>query len=78
MSAEIVDLTGERARRRPAAEPWLKKAQLAEHLGYSTRWIELRVKEGMPSEKWGGERRFRITAVEDWLRSHYHQRRAST
>jgi hypothetical protein len=37
---------------RPGTEPWLSKKQLAAHLGYSTRWVELRVKDGMPHQRW--------------------------
>ena len=53
---------------RPGAEPWLSKRQVAEHLGFSVRWVELRVREGMPHQKWGSNRlRFRVTDVETWL-----------
>lgn len=70
MSAQVLEL-GDARRRRQAAggvEPWMTKQQLAEHLQFSTRWIEQRVREGMPSEMWAGQRRFRATAAEDWLR----------
>lgn len=49
-------------------EPWATKQQLAAHLGFSTRWVEQQVALGCPSEKWGGQRRFRVTDVENWLR----------
>jgi hypothetical protein len=52
-------------------EPWLTKRQLAAHLGYSTRWIELQVKDGMPCERWGGRLRFQVSAVEAWLKERY-------
>jgi excisionase family DNA binding protein len=58
-------------RRRASWEPWLSKQQLAAHLGYSTRWVELRVREGLPSRKMGGRRRFRLSAVEDWLEERF-------
>jgi predicted DNA-binding transcriptional regulator AlpA len=48
-------------------EPWLTKKQLAAHFGYSTRWVELRVREGMPSKLIGGRRRFRLSEVEAWI-----------
>jgi excisionase family DNA binding protein len=48
-------------------EPWLTKAQLAQVLGFSERWIEQRVNEGMPRHKWGGRVRFRRSDVEHWL-----------
>lgn len=46
------------------------KQQLAQHLGRSTRWVELRVREGMPSEPSTTRcprRRFRLADVERWL-----------
>ena len=49
----------------------LTKQQLARHLNRSTRWIELRVREGMPVEEATdryGRRRYRLGAVEEWLR----------
>lgn len=51
--------------------PMLTKAQLAQHLGRSTRWVEERVKDGMPSKM--GTRRnrsvrlFPLYDVESWL-----------
>jgi hypothetical protein len=56
---------------RPGVEPWLSKKQLAGHLGYSTRWVELRVNEGMPCERWGGRLRFHVSEVEPWLKERY-------
>jgi hypothetical protein len=51
-----------------ASEPWLSKAQLADRLGYSARWVNLRMREGMPHRKWtGGHVRFRASEVEVWL-----------
>lgn len=53
-----------------AVEQLLTKRQVAEHLGRSTRWIELRVREGMPSEAPTTRfprRRFRLSEVEAWL-----------
>lgn len=48
----------------------LSKKQLAQHLGRSERWVELRVREGMPSidptPRYGG-RRFNLADVEGWL-----------
>jgi len=31
---------------RPGVEPWVSKRQLAAHLGFTMRWVELRVAEG--------------------------------
>jgi hypothetical protein len=50
-------------------EPWVTKKQLAEHLGYSVRWVELRVKRGMPRAPFPGPMRFKISQVEAWLAS---------
>jgi len=49
------------------SEPWLDKRQLAAHLGFSARWVDYRVSEGMPSHTFGKRRRFRISEVERWL-----------
>lgn len=52
------------------ADALLAKRQLAAHLSRSTRWIELRVREGMPSEpptRRFPHRRFRLVDVEAWL-----------
>jgi hypothetical protein len=54
-------------RRRPGSEPWLSRRQVAAYFGFSTRWVELRVREGMPSEVIGGRRRFRASDCEEWL-----------
>jgi hypothetical protein len=48
----------------------LTKQQLAAHLDRSTRWIEMRVREGMPSEEPTTRfphRRFKLADVEAWL-----------
>jgi hypothetical protein len=52
---------------RPGSESWLTKRQIAGHFGYSTRWVEIRVREGMPSEMIGGHRRFLARECEKWL-----------
>jgi excisionase family DNA binding protein len=49
-------------------EPWLTKQELATHLGFSLRWVELRVREGMPCERFGSRLRFQRTEVEQWLK----------
>jgi hypothetical protein len=68
----IVDLDHERIVRR-GLEPWCTKQELAYHLGFSVRWVELRVREGMPARRMGRRLRFQISAVEDWL-DEQHQR----
>jgi hypothetical protein len=52
---------------RAGSEPWVTKKQLAAHFKFSTRWVELRVREGMPSRMIGGYRRFRVSECETWL-----------
>jgi hypothetical protein len=50
--------------------PLLTKRQLANHLGRSTRWVELMVRdENMPAEwdRHRRERRYDLRAVEAWL-----------
>jgi hypothetical protein len=48
-------------------EPWLSKRDIAAHFGRSTRWVELRVRDGLPSKMIGGRRGFRLSEVEAWL-----------
>lgn len=48
-------------------EPWLNRAQLAQHFGMSPRWVSLRVQDGMPSRTFGRARRFRVSECERWL-----------
>ena len=66
MNGEVVDLGHERVVRR-GREPWCTKQELADHLGFSVRWVELRVREGMPAQRMGRRLRFQISAVEAWL-----------
>ena len=47
------------------------KKQLAARLGRSERWVELRVRDGMPVEQATdryGRRRYNLRLVEEWLR----------
>ena len=49
----------------------LTKKQLAAHLGRSERWVELRVREGMPVEEATdrcGRRRYDLWLVDEWLK----------
>lgn len=50
-----------------STEPWISKRALAGHYGRSTRWIELRMREGLPSRMLGGRRAFRLSEVEAWM-----------
>lgn len=47
----------------------LSKKQLAAHpsIRRSTRWVEQRVREGMPSQMDGNRRMFSLPAVQGWL-----------
>jgi hypothetical protein len=53
--------------RRTDWEPELSKRQVAQWFGFSTRWVELRVREGMPSCMRGNRRRFLLSECEAWL-----------
>jgi hypothetical protein len=48
-------------------EPWMTKQQLANHLSMSARWIEMRVREGMPMMHFGNRARFKASRVENWI-----------
>jgi hypothetical protein len=63
--ARILDFNA--AYTRKHGEPWLSKAEIAQHLGFSTRWVELRVRKGMPHMRMGGRLRFQVSACEAWL-----------
>jgi predicted DNA-binding transcriptional regulator AlpA len=52
-------------------EPWLSKRQIAGHYGRSTRWVELRMREGMPSRLIGGRRGFRLSEVDEWIKERF-------
>ena len=54
-------------RRRHFQESWSTKKQIAAHLGFSTRWVEYRVAEGMRHRMMGGQMRFRASECEAWL-----------
>jgi hypothetical protein len=61
MSSNITQLPTER-------EPYITKRQLAEHYGFSTRWVELRMTEGMPVHRFGTRCRFILSQVDSWMR----------
>ena len=50
------------------SEPWLTKRQLSSCIGFSKRWIETQTSRGMPSKMVAGQRRYRLSVCEDWLR----------
>ena len=47
-------------------EPLIKKSELAAYLGTSKRFVEMRVREGMPCIRIGSAVRFNRTAVLRW------------
>jgi hypothetical protein len=49
----------------------LNKQQLADHYGFSTRWVELQLAKGMPSRMIGGRHRFELGVVDRWLDATY-------
>lgn len=53
-------------------EPWVSKKQLAQELNVTTRYLEYRQSEGMPSRLMAGRRQYRRSVVEGWLREHGH------
>ena len=49
-------------------EPWLSKRELAVALGVSAKWVQERVREGLPHRTIAGGHKMRLSAVEPWLR----------
>lgn len=47
-------------------EPWMTEMQLANHFGVTTRTIRNWRAQGMPSQKFGGIRRYRLSDVMAW------------
>lgn len=60
--------------RSKVTELWLSKHELAQALGVSVRWLELRMAEGLPHREIAGKRVFQLTACESWLRRRGHLR----
>lgn len=53
-------------------DPWIGKRDLAKRLGRSMRWVEMRVKEGMPSDRLAnGRLRFKFNECMTWLDEHH-------
>ena len=67
MSATVHSLDQRRFTRQPNLERWLTTQEIADHLGFSTKWVQRKVKEGLPHERLGGRLRFKATIVEAWL-----------
>lgn len=55
-------------------EPWVDVERLCEHFCMSRRWMEYRIKEGLPSKRFGSARRFQVSRCEDWLVKEGHVR----
>jgi hypothetical protein len=53
-------------------EPYCDKRALAGHFAMSVRWVEHRMKEGLPHEHMDGRARFQISEAERWLRENGH------
>jgi phage terminase Nu1 subunit (DNA packaging protein) len=47
-------------------EPWVDERQVARHFDVSSRTVRRWRDQGMPSQKVGGLRRFRLTECERW------------
>jgi hypothetical protein len=58
------------------SEPWVDRAALRVHLGRDNWWIELRLREGMPSKPYGRPRQFRLSQVDAWLKDQGHDCRS--
>lgn len=50
-------------------EPWLDEQTVARHFGVSPRTVRRWRTQGLPSQKWRGVRRFRLSQCEAWLNS---------
>jgi len=64
-------MAGELVRLPSRGRVLLSKKQLAAHLGRSPRWIEIKVREGMPVQEATdryGRRRYDLALVEAWLK----------
>jgi hypothetical protein len=55
---------------RPPTEAWVTKQQLAKDLGCSTRFLNYRMNEGLPSRRMFGRPRFQRSVAESWLVEH--------
>jgi phage terminase Nu1 subunit (DNA packaging protein) len=47
-------------------EPWVDERKVAQHFGVSTRTVRRWRLAGMPSQPFGGSRRFRLSQCERW------------
>ena len=70
MNASIHQLHAERTPAFNASERFITKSELASHLGFSTRWINQQLAEGLPHYKIGGRIRFQLSTATAWLVNH--------
>jgi excisionase family DNA binding protein len=73
MSATVHNLTDARKRSQDVidwTEPFITKSELARHMGFSVRWVERRVRDGMPHYRVGGRLRFQKSKAIAWLMEH--------
>jgi predicted DNA-binding transcriptional regulator AlpA len=67
MSATVHQLPGS-----PAFVPgerFVSKTELAAHLGFSSRWVNDQMKQGLPKYQIGGRVRFQLSTATAWLMS---------
>jgi hypothetical protein len=57
----------EHTERNTGPERWRSKRDLADYYGYSVRWVESMLAQGLPSVRIGGQRRFRFSETDEWL-----------
>jgi excisionase family DNA binding protein len=58
------------SRRRAPSEPWLRKGEIAAHLGVSQRWVEKRAADsGLPFHRVGQLNLYRVSEVDRWVES---------
>ena len=72
MTATVHNIAeGRRTPRKPVGidwtEPFITKEQLANHLGFSTSWLDRRIQEGLPAYKVGSRLRFQRSTAIGWL-----------
>ncbi|MDQ3379552.1 MAG: helix-turn-helix domain-containing protein [Actinomycetota bacterium] len=71
VSSEELTKQNELGRKPTLIEPWIGAEELALVLNVSTDWVYEKAALGdLPSYKFGGHRRFRVSEVEDWARRH--------
>lgn len=48
-------------------ERFVTKDELARHLGFSRRWVEARLADGLPHHRIGRAVRFQVSTATEWL-----------